>query len=67
MNDVQEFFKKIVGKSDEEWDYQVRMTRLATYNAEVGRGLVHTEEWIEFMRKEQEWWNNEGTHVHSPF
>lgn len=28
--------------------------QLATYNAEVARGIVHTPEWVEKMRLEQE-------------
>lgn len=27
---------------------------LATYNAEVARGIVHTPEWVEKMRHEQD-------------
>lgn len=27
---------------------------LATYNAEVARGIAHTPEWVERMRREQE-------------
>jgi hypothetical protein len=31
-----------------------RWWRLATYNAEVARGILHTEEWKERMRREQD-------------
>lgn len=34
-----------------------RLSRLATYNAEVYRGVVHTDEWHEMMGKEQAWFD----------
>lgn len=34
-----------------------RWDKLATYNAEVSRGIVHTEEWKALMAKEQETFN----------
>lgn len=34
-----------------------RISRLATYNAEVYRGIVHTDEWHEMMGKEQAWFD----------
>jgi hypothetical protein len=35
-----------------------RIERLARYNAERERGLVHTEDWRDFMRAEQMWFND---------
>lgn len=32
-------------------------TDLATYNSEVARGIVHTPEWVEAMRNQQERFN----------
>lgn len=32
-----------------------RINRLADYNAECQRGIVHTEGWDIFMRQEREW------------
>lgn len=43
--------------SDEEVEHRSRIHRLATYNAEVQRGLVHTEAWAFHMAAEQEWFN----------
>lgn len=36
---------------------QQRISRLATYNSEVHRGLVHTPEWKAFMASEQVWFD----------
>jgi hypothetical protein len=36
---------------------QQRITRLATYNSEVHRGLVHTPEWKAYMAAEQVWFD----------
>lgn len=36
-----------------------RITRLATYNAEVARGVLHTAQWEYLMRREQEWFDSE--------
>jgi hypothetical protein len=40
-------------------DVEFRIHRLATYNSEVHRGLVHTEEWQQFMGREQAWFNDQ--------
>jgi hypothetical protein len=61
MSEVQEFFRKIVGPTDEEFYRNARVMQLATYNSEVGRGLVHTPEWVAFMEKEQAWFNSQQT------
>jgi hypothetical protein len=37
----------------------MRVLRLAEYNGRVGQGIVHTKEYTEFMRQEQEWFNRE--------
>lgn len=37
----------------EQWDREHRWDRLATYNAEVGRGIVHTPEYDAEMAKQQ--------------
>jgi hypothetical protein len=37
---------------------RARVHKLAQYNAEVSRGIMHTDTWKEFMRIEQEWFNN---------
>lgn len=34
-----------------------RINRLATFNSERGRGILHTEAWLDLMADEQEWWN----------
>lgn len=34
-----------------------RIHRLARYNAERMRGIVHTEDWKKHMNKEQAWFN----------
>lgn len=34
-----------------------RIERLADYNGEVSRGLVHTPEWRTLMAIEQDWFN----------
>lgn len=39
-------------------DEEFRINRLATYNAEVGRGLVHTEDWRWLMEREQTWFDD---------
>jgi hypothetical protein len=36
-----------------------RIQRLANYNSETGRGLVHTRDWTYFMVKEQMWYDND--------
>ena len=36
-----------------------RVNRLARYNSEAARGLLHSEEWREFMAREQAWFNSE--------
>jgi hypothetical protein len=36
---------------------EARVNALATYNGEVGRGLVHTPEYVVFMQDEQRWFN----------
>lgn len=33
------------------------ITTLATYNSEVARGIVHTEEWKALMAEAQAWFN----------
>lgn len=42
-----------------------RINRLATFNAEVARGLVHTDDWRGFMRREQEWFDNPFSSAHN--
>lgn len=34
-----------------------RLNRLATFNSERHRGIVHTEAWCDLMADEQEWFN----------
>lgn len=34
-----------------------RIARLAAFNSERGRGIVHTEAWCDLMADEQEWFN----------
>lgn len=41
------------------WKAEHRWDALARYNAEKARGLVHTPEWQELMRHEQEAFNKE--------
>lgn len=36
-------------------DEEHRINVLATFNSEVARGIVHTDEWREFMAIEQAW------------
>jgi hypothetical protein len=48
---------RFIGLSDEEMDRRWRIMRLATYNSERDRGLVHTDEWREFMAAEQAWFD----------
>lgn len=43
----------------EEDEARMRVLRLAEYNGRVGQGIVHTKEYTEFMRQEQEWFNRE--------
>jgi hypothetical protein len=38
---------------------EFRVNRLATYNSERGRGLLHKDEWVRFMQEEQEEWGKE--------
>jgi arginine deiminase len=45
-----------------EEDTEFRIQRLATYNAEKQRGLMHTPQWIEMMEAEQAWYFNEMMH-----
>jgi hypothetical protein len=60
-------YKAVLFAPDGEWttDCKVyrnaRVMQLATYNSEVGRGLVHTPEWVAFMEKEQAWFNSQQT------
>lgn len=42
-------------------DLQQRIWRLAGYNAEKSRGIVHTNEWVELMKREQEWFDGNET------
>jgi hypothetical protein len=35
----------------------LRTRRLATYNSERMRGLLHSEEWKDYMREEQDWFD----------
>lgn len=35
-----------------------RIERLGQYNAERSRGIVHDDEWRDYMRAEQEWFND---------
>jgi hypothetical protein len=50
-------------ETDQEWSERYhrehRWDQLARYNAEVSRGLVHTPEYVERMRLEQEAFNAE--------
>lgn len=39
-----------------------RIARLGYYNGEVARGLVHTEEWKQHMREEQDWFDERRRH-----
>jgi len=39
-------------------EYQDRVARLGRYNSEVGRGVMHTPEWVAFMADEQAWFND---------
>jgi hypothetical protein len=43
----------------ERWDREHRWDRLATYNAERYRGIVHTPEWDAAMAEEQRAFNRE--------
>ena len=45
--------------TDAEWDAAHRWDRLATYNAECSRGLVHTPAWDMVMAWEQEQFDKE--------
>lgn len=54
---IEDFVRKIVGPTDEEFDRNARIARLATYNAERARGILHTESWQDFMLGEQVEWN----------
>ena len=39
----------------DEW----RISRLATFNSERARGIVHTDDWLALMAEEQEAWNRQ--------
>jgi hypothetical protein len=43
----------------EKWKREHRWDDLATYNAEVARGIMHTPEWKTKMAEEQELFNAE--------
>lgn len=38
---------------ERRWRAEARWQRLAVYNAEVARGIVHTAEWNALMAEEQ--------------
>jgi hypothetical protein len=48
---------RLMGRRNEEWfrkwEAEHRWDRLADYNAERGRGILHTPEWDALMRDEQ--------------
>lgn len=43
---------------EESPDRRMRISRLAIYNSEKARGIMHTTEWKELMRQEQEWFDS---------
>jgi hypothetical protein len=47
-------------KKQRKWtaEEQKRIDLLATYNAEVARGIVHTYKWKREMEDLQAWFNN---------
>ena len=47
------------GKTEDQWRREHRWDRLAAYNAEVARGIVHTAKYDAEMAQEQEAWRRE--------
>lgn len=51
-------WSKIHDGVHEQQDRESRVNRLARFNSEAGRGILHTPEWTAFMAEEQEWFNS---------
>lgn len=59
MKVIEDWWEHRHDKFWEGWDYSHRWNQLATYNSEVARGIMHTQDWDKFMAEEQRLFDEE--------